>query len=278
MPMGFRGAIDVSVLFCANAVSCGALCSDRKANITQRWGNRHFGFVCAAASRFEPGVTPCAKLCKGKPEQCEVRGKTKKQKRALEYPDVANGKRQVSLRLRRSKHARVHKWSGLTILRSVEFQLRANHKSAFRKGQKDQNDVGVHECVIKASIRCFLHSLYSKPLPEHDVVPEGSVDVQVYLFYLCWEGASLLLHFLEDKEKVMAWKHQKQLSRILNGIASSRPTSYFPSLSCLTFSMSSSKAQAWPLSCRGMPLYTRFTNWTHMWKNHKKTPFKTKAL
>lgn len=36
MPMGFRCAIDVSMLFCANSVSCGALCSDRKANITQR--------------------------------------------------------------------------------------------------------------------------------------------------------------------------------------------------------------------------------------------------
>lgn len=44
-------------------------------------------------------------------------------------------------------------------------------------------------------------------------------------------------------------------------------TSYFPSLSCLTFSTSKSKAQAWPLSCRGMPLYTRFTNW-NMWKRH----------
>lgn len=32
--------------------------------------------VCAAASRFEPGVTPCQKLCKGKPEQCGARGKT----------------------------------------------------------------------------------------------------------------------------------------------------------------------------------------------------------
>lgn len=38
-------------------------------------------------------------------------------------------------------------------------------------------------------------------------------------------------------------------------------TSYFPTLSCLTFSTSKSKAQAWPLSCRGIPLYTRFTNW-----------------
>lgn len=74
--LGFRCSADVSAHFCANAVSCGDLCSDRKANTTQRWGNRRFGFVCAAASRFEPGVTPCEKLCKGKPEQCGVRGKT----------------------------------------------------------------------------------------------------------------------------------------------------------------------------------------------------------
>lgn len=42
-----------------------------------------------------------------------------------------------------------------------------------------------NECVIKALIGRFLHSLYSKPVPEHDVVPEGPVDVQVDLFYLC---------------------------------------------------------------------------------------------
>lgn len=77
LPMCFRCTTDVSALLCTNAVSCGVLCPDRKANTTQRWGNGRFGFVCAAASRFEPEVTPRWKLCKGKPEQCEVRGKTK---------------------------------------------------------------------------------------------------------------------------------------------------------------------------------------------------------
>lgn len=66
---------------------------------------------------------------------------------------------------------------------------------------------------------------------------------------------------------------KRTVTNIKNDSASSHLTSYFPSLSCLTFSMSSSKAQAWPLSCRGMPLYTRFTNWTHTRKNHKKTQF-----
>lgn len=73
----------------------------------------------------------------------------------------------------------------------------------------DQNYVGVQSrrrriqrlCVTEALIHRFLHLLYSKPVPEHDVVPEGSVDIQVYLFDLCGEGMSLLLHFLEDKEK-----------------------------------------------------------------------------
>lgn len=48
------------------------------------------------------------------------------------------------------------------------------------------------------------------------MVPEGSVDIQVYLFDLCGEGMSLLLHFLEDKEKdkVMDWKLQKEPSQI----------------------------------------------------------------
>lgn len=44
-------------------------------------------------------------------------------------------------------------------------------------------------------------SLDSKAVHEHDVVPEGSVDVQVNLFDLGGEATSLLLHFLEDKFK-----------------------------------------------------------------------------
>lgn len=45
------------------------------------------------------------------------------------------------------------------------------------------------------------YSLDSKAVHEIDVVPEGSVDVQVYLFDLCGESTSLLLHFLEDRKR-----------------------------------------------------------------------------
>lgn len=46
-----------------------------------------------------------------------------------------------------------------------------------------------------------LNSLDSKAVHEHDVVPEGSVDIQVNLFDLSGEATSLLLHFLEDRLK-----------------------------------------------------------------------------
>lgn len=45
------------------------------------------------------------------------------------------------------------------------------------------------------------HWLDSKAVHEHDVVPEGSVDVQVNLFDLSGEVTSLFLHFLEDSKK-----------------------------------------------------------------------------
>lgn len=38
--------MSVGAHFCTNAISCGALCTDRKANETQRGGNHRFGFVC----------------------------------------------------------------------------------------------------------------------------------------------------------------------------------------------------------------------------------------
>lgn len=149
------------------------------------------------------------------------------------------------------------------MLRSVESWLAVAHKSVFRYSQRWQ----------RPSIRPrYLNSLYSEPVPEHDVVPEGSVDIQVYLFDLCWEGTSLELHFLEEKDKETSWKSPKtSLTYIKDEITSHHLTSYFPLLSCLTFSMSSSKAQACPRSCRGMPLYTRFANWTHTRERTTKT-------
>lgn len=120
---------------------------------------------------------------------------------------------------------------------------------------------------IKQSRRHFgrAHSLDSKAVHEHDVVPEGSVDVQVNLFDLSGEATSLLLHFLEDG---FEWKYLGQLCEMIFFETHSFflektfdiNTSYLPSFSFLTLSMSSSKAQAWPLSPSGMPLYTRFTN------------------
>lgn len=44
--------------------------------------------------------------------------------------------------------------------------------------------------------------LDSKAVQKHDVVPEGSVDVQIYLLDLSGEAASLLLHFLGDRKKI----------------------------------------------------------------------------
>lgn len=42
--------------------------------------------------------------------------------------------------------------------------------------------------------------LDSKAFHEHDVVPEGSVDIQINLFDLCRETPGLLLHSLAIKE------------------------------------------------------------------------------
>lgn len=39
-------SLDVGAHFCINAISCGALHTDRKANKTQWGGNHRFGFVC----------------------------------------------------------------------------------------------------------------------------------------------------------------------------------------------------------------------------------------
>lgn len=46
--------MSVCAHFCTNAISCGAWCTDRKANETQRGGNHRFGFEC---------VCTCVRLC-----------------------------------------------------------------------------------------------------------------------------------------------------------------------------------------------------------------------
>lgn len=56
-----------------------------------------------------------------------------------------------------------------------------------------------------------LHLLDSKAVHEHDVVPEGSVDIQVNLFDLGGEATSLLLHFLEDRQKNIYLGQQDEL-------------------------------------------------------------------
>ena len=43
----------------------------------------------------------------------------------------------------------------------------------------------------------YLHD--SKAVPEHDVVPEGSVNVQVDLFDFCGEVSRLFFHSLKNK-------------------------------------------------------------------------------
>lgn len=83
------------------------------------------------------------------------------------------------------------------MLGSVECWLTVAHKSVFRYSQRWQHP----------SIRPrYMNSPFSKPFPEHDVVPEGSVDIQVYLFDLRREATSLELHFLEEKDKETCWK------------------------------------------------------------------------
>ena len=47
IPMCCLGCtLDVGAHFCMNVISCGALCTDRKANKTLRGGNHRFGCVC----------------------------------------------------------------------------------------------------------------------------------------------------------------------------------------------------------------------------------------
>lgn len=55
-------------------------------------------------------------------------------------------------------------------------------------------------CYSVDTLRGAMNSLHSKAVHEHDVVPEGSVDIQVDLLNFCGEVPSLLLHFLENKK------------------------------------------------------------------------------
>lgn len=62
------------------------------------------------------------------------------------------------------------------------------------------------------------NSLDSKAIHEHDVVPEGSVDIQVYLLDLCGEATSLLLHFLgnENRHNYCKTRQQNKLKLLYN--------------------------------------------------------------
>lgn len=95
-----------------------------------------------------------------------MRGKNKNQ--LWEMWHGANGRLAVSETVKKKKHLRDHKWMGPTILTSVESWHRVTNHHQF---------LGIVRNDHVPPLDRYLDSLYSEPLPKHDVVPEGSVDV-----------------------------------------------------------------------------------------------------